>query len=136
MAEALQQAEIDQGVGEGVEIGNGIAIAKMRAFNAESNCLAIDAFGGRTLAINLFVDWALSVDGVTQAGANAGRHRNRATAFASAFMMNGTRLFDEFVLDLLGKERADILAAFMFDDGDSSVKFSSSLIKHAALKAA
>jgi hypothetical protein len=37
-------------------------------------------------------------------------------------MMNGTGLSDGFVGNVLGKERTDILAALMFDDGSRSVR--------------
>ena len=46
MAKALKQSKVNQGVGEGVEIGNGVAIAKVRAFDSKINSLAINAFGG------------------------------------------------------------------------------------------
>ena len=121
MTKTLEQAEIDQDVGEGVEIGDGIAVAEVGTFNAESDRLAIDAFGGRALFVNIFVDLALPVERITQASANASRHGNPTAAFARAFMMNRTRLFDESVFDVFGKERADVLAAFMFEEGDGSV---------------
>ena len=121
MTQALEQAEIDQGIRECVEIGDGIAIAKVRVFNAQSDCLAIDAFGGRALSVDLFVGLTLPIQRIAQAGTDAGRHGNRTATFVSAFMMKGTRLFDEFVLDILGEERADILAAFVFDDRHRTV---------------
>lgn len=117
----MKQAEIDQGVGEGVEISDSITIAKMRAFNAKIDCLAIDAFSCRTLIVKFLVELTLSVERIAQARANTGRQGNRAAAFASRFVMKRARLFDEFVGDVLGKERANILAALMFDDGDRSV---------------
>ena len=88
----------------------------MRAFDSKINCLAIDPFGSRALLVNIFVDLALPVERISQASTDAGWHGNRTAAFASTSMMNRTRLFDEFVLDVLGEERADILAAFVFDD--------------------
>ena len=121
VTDALKQAEIDQGVGEGVEIGDSVAIAKMGTFNAQSNCLAIDAFGGRALRVNIFVGRTLPVERITQARANTGWHGNRATALASTFVVNGTRLFNEFVLHAFGKERTDILATLMFNEGDCAV---------------
>ena len=124
MTDSLKQAEIDQGVSEGVEIRDGIAIAKVRTFNPKTNRLTVDAFGSRALSVNIFVNLALSVERISESCANAGWHGNCATAFASALMMNRTGLFDEFLLDVLGKERADIFAAFMFDDGHGSVGIS------------
>ena len=124
MTKALKQAKVDQGIGEGVEVGDCVAIPKVRAFDSKLDSLAIDPFGGRALAINFFVEGALAVEGVTQASANAGRHGNRTTALASTFMVNGTRPFDEFVLDVLGEERADILAAFVFDEGQRAIEVS------------
>jgi hypothetical protein len=56
LTNALKQAEIDQRVDEGVEIGDGIAIADMRAFNAEGDCLAIDAFRCRALVVGFLVE--------------------------------------------------------------------------------
>ena len=104
MTKTLEQAEIDQGVGEGVEIGDGIAVAEVGTFNAESDRLAIDAFGGRALFVNIFVDLALPVERITQASANAGGHGNSTAPFASASMMNRTRLFDELFLTFLEKK--------------------------------
>ena len=121
MAEALEEAKIDQGVGEGVEIEDGVAVAKVRVFDAKSDSLAVDAFSGRTLSVNLFVGLTVPIQRIPQAGANAGRHANRAATFASLFMMNGTRLFDEFGLDMFGVERTDVLAAFVFDDCHGTV---------------
>ena len=96
----------------------------MWAFNAERDRLAVDPFGGRTLSVNLFIGLTMPIQRIAQTSADTGGHGNGATAFASAFMMNGTRLFDEFILDVSGKERAAVLAALMFDDGDSSVGIS------------
>lgn len=121
MTKTLKEAKVDQGIGQCVEVGDGIAIAKVRALNAEIDSLAIDAFGSRALVVNLFVDWALSIERIAQACANAGRHGSCTATFASAFMVNGTRLFNEFVFDILGGERADILTTFVFDDGNSAV---------------
>ena len=120
MTKTLEQAKIDQGISEGVEIGNGVAIPKVRTFNAKSDSLAINAFGGRALSIYRF-GLALTIQRITQTRADASWHGNGATALAGAFVVNRTRLFDEFVLDVFGKERTDVLAAFVFDDSDSAV---------------
>ena len=121
MTQALQQTEIDQGVGQCIEIGDGIAITKVGAFNAETNCLAVDAFGGGTLRVDFFIGLTVPVQRISKSCANAGRHGDGAAAFASALMMNRARLFDEFLLDVFGKERTDILAAFMLNDGEGSI---------------
>ena len=44
----------------------------MRAFNAERQSLAVDAFHGGALAIDLLVGVTLPIEGVSQPGANAG----------------------------------------------------------------
>lgn len=121
MTKALEQAEIDQGVGEGVGIGDGIAIAEVRAFDAKSNGLAVDAFGGRALRVDFFVGLTVPIERVAQTGANAGGHGDGATSLACAFMVKRTGLFDEFGFHGFGKERTNIFAALMFNDSHSPI---------------
>jgi len=54
----------------------------MRAFDAECHSLRVDAFDGGALAIHLFVEFAVPIEGVAQARADAGRHT--CTCAASA----------------------------------------------------
>ena len=118
---SLQKTEIDQRIDQGVDVGDGVAIAEHRAFNAKGNCLTIDSFGGGALVVNFFVDLALPVERIAEAGTNAGRHGNRTTALASAWVVNGARLLDKLGFGILGKEWADMLAAFVFDDCHGTV---------------
>ncbi len=62
---ALEETKIDQGVDERVEVGDGFAIPKHRAFNAEGDCLAINAFGGGALVVNSFVGLTLPIQRIT-----------------------------------------------------------------------
>ncbi|HLA07133.1 MAG TPA: hypothetical protein VJ022_06805, partial [Anaerolineales bacterium] len=121
MTDSLKQAEIDQGIRECIEIGDRIAIAETGTFNAKTDSLAVDALGGRSLSVNIFISLALPIEGISQASANTGRHGNSATAFASTFMMNRASLLDKFIFHIFGKEGTNILAAFMLHNGDGSV---------------
>ena len=120
-AKTLKETEIDQGIDERIDVRDRFAVAQHRSFNPETDRLTIDALGGRTLVVNFFVDLALPVERIAQTSANTSGHGNRTAALARALMMNGTRLFDEFGLDVFGKERTDVFAAFVFDDGDCAV---------------
>ena len=62
MTQPLEQAEIDQDVGEGIEVRDGVAIAEVRAFDPKSNCLAVDAFGGRALGVDFFVGLTVPIE--------------------------------------------------------------------------
>lgn len=57
----LQQSQIDQGIDQGIDVYDGIAISKMRTFNAKVSCLTVNSFSCRALVINFFVYLALSV---------------------------------------------------------------------------
>ena len=65
VVEALEEAEVDQDVDEGVEIGDGSAVADVRALDAESNGLGVDAFDSRALVEDMLVGVAAAVEGVT-----------------------------------------------------------------------
>ena len=110
-----------KGIGECVEIGDGISVAKARPLNVKADCLAIDSFSGGTLFVDSFVFLALAIERIAQASTDAGRDRDNTTAFGSACMLNGTRLLNELVLHIFGKEGANIPAALMFNDRDGAV---------------
>ena len=50
-AQALQEAQVDEGVDQGILVGDGGAIAEMRPFDAEGERLGVDALVGGPLAI-------------------------------------------------------------------------------------
>ena len=54
-AEALQEAQVDQDVDQGVEVSDGGAVADVRALDAEGDGLAVDAFDGGALVVDVLV---------------------------------------------------------------------------------
>jgi len=61
----MKQAQVDEGVNQRVQVGNGAPIAKVRAFNAQRKSLAVDPLNCRALAVDILVSLALSVESVT-----------------------------------------------------------------------
>ena len=90
MAQALEEAQIDEDVGEGVEVGDGASVADVRVLNAESDGLGVDALDGGALVVDALVEVAVTVEGVTQASADAGRHLCSAAVFSEAGMVDRT----------------------------------------------
>lgn len=48
----LQQSQINQSIDQGIGVCDGVAVSKMRTFNAKSNCLTVNSFSCRALVIN------------------------------------------------------------------------------------
>ena len=90
----MEQMQIDEGVDEGIQIGNRLSVAKMRTLNPQMNRLAVDPFDRSALAINVFVTLAIPIQSVTEPCANTGRHHGGTALvlFCCTFMMNGTGL--------------------------------------------
>ena len=51
-ADALAGAQVDQDVGEGILVGDGLGVAQLGALDAEFDGLAVDAFGGGALFVD------------------------------------------------------------------------------------
>lgn len=51
-ADPLEGVQIDQNVGQGVVVGNGIAVAQFGSLNAEFHGLTVDPLGGGALFVN------------------------------------------------------------------------------------
>jgi len=68
--QALQEAQIDQEVNECVLVRNGWAVAQMRPLNAQGDGLRVNAFDGGALPIEIFVNLAVAVQGIPQAGSD------------------------------------------------------------------
>jgi hypothetical protein len=66
LADPLEGVQINQDVGQGVLVGDGIAIAQLGALDPEFHRLAVDAFGGSALLINFLVGFAFAVELVAQ----------------------------------------------------------------------
>ena len=117
LAQALQEAQVDQQINQGVLVGNGAAIAQVRALDAEGDGLGVDAFHRRALAIEILVEGALAIQRIAQAGADTGRHHGRTAALLPLRSARRTSFGRR-----LGKaERADVLAAFMFDETGGAI---------------
>ena len=89
-AQALQKAQIDEQIDQGVLVGDGGAIAQVRALDAEMNGERIDALDGGALFVNIGVERAVAIKGVTKASAGAGGHHGSATAVRPAFVIDRT----------------------------------------------
>jgi len=110
-ADALQGTKVDQDVNEGVEVSDSLTVAEFGSLDAQSNGLRIDAFGGSTLIVDLFVDVTVPVELITKASADRGRHSGVTTALGPLLVVNGTGLSR-----LFRKEQGtSVSAAFVLD---------------------
>jgi hypothetical protein len=109
---AAQGVQVDQDVDEGVEVGDGLAIAQPGALDAEFLGLGIDALGSRALVVDFLVDVAVTIDLVADTCADAGCHRSDA-ALGPVLVLDGAGLTGGFGKD----QRASIAAALVFDTG-------------------
>ena len=66
----MQEAEIDEQINERILVGDGFAIAKDGALDAEGNGLRVDAFDGGALVVDAFVGNGVTVEGVADACAD------------------------------------------------------------------
>jgi len=92
LADALQGAEVDQHVDEGVAVGDSRAVTQFGAFDAQFHRLAVDALGGGALLVDLFVGRVLAVELVAQACSGAGGEGRGAAALGRLLVVAGTRL--------------------------------------------
>ena len=65
----MQKAKIDEQVDEGVLVGDGFAVAKNGALDAEGFGLGVDALDGGALVVDKFVGIGVTVEGVTETSA-------------------------------------------------------------------
>ena len=117
VSEAMQKAEIDEQINERVLVGDGFAVAKNGALDAESFGLRVDAFDSSALVVDEFVSVAGTVEGVAEASADAGGHLGGAATGLPEFVMDGANVGGALGM----QERADIFAAFMFDQTRGAV---------------
>ena len=89
----------------------------MGALDAQGLSLAVDTLGSGALLVDIFVNLAVTIQGVTQAGANAGWHIDLAPALGPLLVVFGTG----FAIWLRKQERAGVPAALMFDDTAGTV---------------
>lgn len=75
--------------------------------------MGVDAFAGGTLFVNLFIRVAVTVELITEASADGGRHSGGTTALGPLFVVNGATLSGW----IRKKQRADMPASFVFDQG-------------------
>jgi len=60
MADALEEVQVDERIGQGIAVGDGLTVTQTRALATQSHSLTIDAFGGRALTISVFVGLAVT----------------------------------------------------------------------------
>ena len=80
MTDAVEGAEVDEDVDEGVEVSDGFAVAEFRAFDAEFDGLGVDALGGGAL----FVEALVGLAGVVELVAGLGSWTERQGGDAAA----------------------------------------------------
>ena len=86
LAETLKRSQIDQNINEGVDVGDGLAIAEFRAFDAERNGLAVDALRCRALAVDFLIRIALSIQLMTDTDARTERQGGDTAFLAPVFV--------------------------------------------------
>lgn len=59
---ALHGSKVNEDIGQGVEIGNGLLITQFGPFNAQGHRLTENAFNGRSLLVNYLVAFAFPVN--------------------------------------------------------------------------
>ena len=67
LADALEGTEVDEHVDQGVEVSDGPTVAQFGALDAQLDSLAVDAFGGGALAVDILVGLAGAVEFVAGA---------------------------------------------------------------------
>ncbi len=108
LAQPLQGAQVDQRIGQGIEVGDGLAVAEFRAFDAQLDSLAVDALVGGALLVDFLILRAVAIQRMAQACADAECQSCRAPTFGPARMLNGTSL-----LTGLWVEQGTDVAAFL-----------------------
>src|SRR5512135_3472443 len=92
MAQALQEAQVDQQIDQRILVGDRRAMAQVGSLDPEGDRLRVDAFDGGAFPIQLLVTLALAVESVPEARPDAGGHHHGAAAFLPAGMMDRTGL--------------------------------------------
>ncbi len=86
---AVQGAQVDQDIDEGILVGNGLAVAQPGALDAKLLGLGVDALGGGTLVVDFLVDVAIAVDLVAGARADTGGYRGGTALFGPNLVVDG-----------------------------------------------
>ena len=89
LADPLESVQIDQDVGQRVVIGDGHAIAQLGTLDAQGDSLTVDAFGSRTLLVDLLVRFAIAVDLVAHPRSFAGGQGCDTALLGPALVLNG-----------------------------------------------
>ena len=92
LADALEGAEIDEDVNEGVEVGDGLAITQPGALNAQFDGLTVDPLGGGALFVELLVGRAGAVEFVAGACSWAEGQGGDAAALGPVLVVDGAGL--------------------------------------------
>jgi hypothetical protein len=116
LAHALEGAQVDQDVNEGVAIGNRVAIAQLGAFDTEFDGLGIDPFGSSPLLVGLFVELAITVKLVADTSADAGGDGGDTAALGPLFVFDRARLAGL----VREKQGTGIAASFVSDKGSTA----------------
>lgn len=92
-------------------VGDRLAVAQTRTFDAQFFGQGVDAFGGGTLAVDLLVGVTLPMESAAQAGADAGGQGGSAAILEEILVIDGADLAGGF-----GEEQwAGIALALMLD---------------------
>ena len=117
VTDALEKAQVDQHVDQGIEIGNRRTVADMGTLNAKRFGLAVDALNGGALLVDILVGLAVAIQGVAKSSADAGGHHGGAALLGPVLVVSGAG-----ISGLLGKaQRTDKLATLMFNEADGGV---------------
>ncbi len=111
-ANAVQGPQVDEDVEQGIEIGNGLTVAQLGAFNAKGSGLGVDTFSGSALAIDMLVGWRGTVEFVADLCTGAEGKSGETTPFAPIGTVDGTGLSGRH----WEKQRASIASAFVGDE--------------------
>lgn len=110
--DTLQRAQVDQGIDQRVEVGDSGSIAQFGSFDAQVGGLRVDPFGSCPLLVERFVEFAIPIQLVANAGTDAGGKGGLAAAFGPVRIVDRT----DFVSGVGEKERADVGSFFVFDE--------------------
>ena len=96
LANPLEGVQIYQNVGDGVVVCNGGAVAQLWAFDTKVNGLAVNAFRGGPLFIDMLVGCIVSIDLITQFCTRAGSHSRDTTTLCPILVLDRTDLASDF----------------------------------------
>src|SRR3990172_5061811 len=76
--QALQEAQVDQHVDQRIVVGDGLTVAEMGSLDAQRHRLRVDALDSAALTVEALVEFAVAVERIAQARADAGGHHGGA----------------------------------------------------------